>query len=310
MSMKFGRAYCEELDELVSPYRARELYTDEDSEHYGKELTFGCEDPNCRARLTPVGIYMVRKSKRALHFRTKEDHKAGCGFVKPGAGGKVRKPPEHEDDYKPTNFPTELDLNPPKRKGGGGSGANGGDADEGIGGGSGSGYGGGDKRKTSSRTRYLDLVVDCFLSGDEDGKKGNLTISDKTKPFGRFFKKIQYFGDEAGLIYYGPIDDLKIYKGKGIGLRFVDSVWVEKRPYRVWAHISQEVIDGSSRRKSFVAEIAELKRAVDAKEEVVAFFVGAYPVKTPVEMKDGTTFELYSAELSSINHLSLAFAKS
>ncbi|WP_461309427.1 hypothetical protein [Azonexus hydrophilus] len=80
----------------------------------------------------------------------------------------------------------------------------------------------------TSKQSYLDLVVDCFLSGDEDGKKGNLTISDKTKPFGRFFKKIQYFGDEAGLIYY--IDDLKIYKGKGIGLRFVDSVWVEKRP--------------------------------------------------------------------------------
>lgn len=75
-------------------------------------------------------------------------------------------------------------------------------------------------------------------------------------------------------------------------------------------HISQEVIDGSSRKKSFVAEIAELKKAVGAKEEVVAFFVGAYPVKTAIEMKDGTTFDLYSAELSSINHLSLAFARS
>ncbi|MGY6273357.1 hypothetical protein ACXIUT_27125 [Achromobacter denitrificans] len=310
MSMKFGRAYCEELGSLVSPYRAREIYTDEDSKYYGKELTFGCEDPSCRVRLTPVGIYMVRKSKRALHFRTKEDHKAGCGLLKPGDGGKVRKPSEREDDYKPTNFPTELDLNPPKRKGGGSSGASGDDGDEGLGGGSSGGYSGGDKRKTNSRTRYLDLVVDCFLSGDEDGKKGNLTIAGKTKPFGRFFKKVQYFGDEVGLIYYGPIDDLKIYNGKGIGLRFADSVWVEKRPYRIWVHISQEVIDGSGRKKSFVAEMAELKRAVDAKEEVVAFFVGAYPLKTTVEMKGGATFDLYSAELSSVNHLSLAFARS
>lgn len=310
MSMKFGRAYCEELGVLVSPYRARELYTDEDSEFYGKELTFGCEDPNCRAHLTPVGIYMVRKSKRALHFRTKEDHKAGCGLLKPGDGGKVRKPSEREDDYKPTNFPTELDLNPPKRKGGGSSSAGGDDGDEGVGGGSSGGYSGGEKRKTNSRTRYLDLVVDCFLSGDEDGKKGNLTIAGKTKSFCRFFKKVQYFGDEAGLIYYGPIDDLKIYNGKGIGLRFVDSVWVEKRPYRIWVHISQEVIDSSSRKKSFMAEIAELKKAVDAKEEVVAFFVGATPGKTAVEMKGGATFDLYSAELSSVNHLSLAFARS
>ncbi len=310
MSMKFGRAYCEELDELVSPYRARELYTDEDSEHYGKELTFGCEDPSCRAYLTPVGIYMVRKSKRALHFRTKEDHKAECGLLKPGDGGKVRKPSEREDDYKPTNFPTELDLNPPKRKGNGGSGAGSGGDDGGVGGGSSGGYSGGDKRKTNSRTRYLDLVVDCFLSGDEDGKKGNLTIAGKTKSFGRFFKKVQYFGDETGLIYYGLIDDLKIYNGKGVGLRFTDSVWVEKRPYRVWVHISQEVIDGSSRKRAFMAEIAELKKAVDAKEEVVAFFVGAYPGKTTVEMKDGATFDLYSAELSSVNHLSLAFSRS
>ncbi len=310
MSMKFGRAYCEELDELVSPYRAREFYTDEDSEHYGKELTFGCEDPKCRARLTPVGIYMVRKSKRALHFRTKEDHKAGCGLLKPDDGGKVRKPSEREDDYKPTSFPTELDLNPPKRKGNGGSGAGSGGDDGGVGGGSSGGYSGGDKRKTNSRTRYLDLVVDCFLSGDEDGKKGNLTIAGKTKSFGRFFKKVQYFGDEAGLIYYGRIDDLKIYNGKGVGLRFTDSVWVEKRPYRVWVHISQEVIDGSSRKRAFMAEIAELKKAVDAKEEVVAFFVGAYPGKTTVEMKDGATFDLYSAELSSVNHLSLAFSRS
>ncbi|MNX97768.1 hypothetical protein D3C86_1301460 [compost metagenome] len=310
MSMKFGRAYCEALDGFVSPYRAREIYTDEDHEHYGKELTFGCEDPGCRARLTPVGIYMVRKSKRALHFRTKEEHKAGCELVKPGDGGKVRKPSEREDDYKPTNFPTELDLNPPRRKGNGGSDDGGSEGDEGAGGGSSGGYSGADKRKTNSRTRYLDLVVDCFLSGDEDGKSGNLTIAGKTKPFGRFFKKVQYFGDEAGLIYYGLIDGLKLYNGKkGIGLRFADSVWVEKRPYRIWAHISQEVIDDSRRKKSFLAEIAELKKAVDGKEDVVAFFVGAHPAKTPVELKGGATFDLYSVELSSVNHLSLAFAR-
>lgn len=309
MSMKFGRAYCEELDDLVSPYRARELYTDEDGTHYGEELTFDCEDPNCRVRLTPVGIYMVRKSKRALHFRTKENHKAECGFLQLGAGGKARKPPEREDDYKPTNFPTELDLNPPKRKGNGGSGSGDDDGGEESSGGSHNGHSGGDRKNTNSRTRYLDLVVDCFLSGNEDGKKGNLTIAGKTKPFGRFFKKVQYFGDEAGLVYYGSIDDLKIYNGKGVGLRFTDSVWVEKRAYRIWVHVSQEVIDSSRRKKSFMAEIAELKKAVDNKEEVVAFFVGAYPVKTAVELKDGTTFDLYSAELSSINHLSLAFAK-
>ncbi|MCF7770959.1 hypothetical protein [Achromobacter pulmonis] len=311
MSMKFGRAYCEELGALLSPYRARELYTDEEGEHCGKQFTFGCEDPDCRTRLTPVGIYMVRKSKRAMHFRTKEDHKAGCAFLTPVDGSKVRKPSEREDDYKPTDFPTELDLTPRKRKGNGGLGPGEGADDERTGGGSSRGHGGaGAKRKTNSCTRYLDLVVDCFLCGDEGGMNGNLTIAGKTKPFGRFFKKVRYFGDEIGLIYYGPIDGLKIYNGKGVGLRFADSVWVERRPYRIWVHVSQEVIDDSRRKKSFMTEMAELKKAVDAKEEVVAFFVGAYPARTTVEIKGGATFDLYRAELSSINHLSLAFAKS
>jgi len=307
MSMKFGRAYCVELSKPVSPYRARELFTDEDSDFYGRELKFNCEDPKCRAELTPVGIYMARRSKRAIHFRTKEEHKPDCGFLQPGGGGKVRKPSEHEDDYKLTDFPTELDLNPPKRKGSGSGSTEGSDDDEGASGGAGGTHSGGDRRKTNSRTRYLDLVVDCFLSGDEHGKQGKLTIDGKTKPFVRFFKKIQYFGDEPGLIYYGPIDRLETYNGKQIGLRFADSVWVEKRPYRIWVHISQEVIDAASRKKAFLTEMQELKKAVGNQEPVFAYFVGAYPTKTTVT-RDGKTFDLYSAELLSVNHLSLTFS--
>ena len=147
------------------------------------------------------------------------------------------------------------------------------------------------------------------MADDEQGLKGSLTIDGKTKAFARFFKKVQYFGDERGLIYYGPIDDLKIYNGKSVGLRFVDRAWEENRPHRVWVHISEEVIDGSCRKRAFLAEMAELKRAVDAKEKVTAYFVGAYPEKKNVEGRDGTTFDLYSAELSDVNHLSLTFTK-
>jgi hypothetical protein len=310
MVMKFSRAYCDQLKKTLSPYQARELYTDEDGDHFGQQLIFSCEDERCRARLTPVGIYMTRKSKRALHFRTKDEHTIDCGFLESvGPDGKPRKPSDTEDDYKLTDFPTELDLNPRKRKSNGG-GVPPEDFDgDGDASGGGSASGGGGKRQTRTRTRYLDLVVDCFLSGDENGKQGQFTIEGKTKPFGRFFKKVQYFGDEAGLIYYGNIDDLKRYNGKGIGLRFSESVWVEKKRYRLWVHIPQERIDESRRKKAFLSEIEELQIAVKAGEEVIAFFVGAYPTIETVEKSDGSTFDLYRAELSSIDHLSLAFAK-
>lgn len=312
MAMKFGRAWCDEVGEALTPYRARELYTDEDGEYYGKELTFRCEDKDCRVRLTPVGIYMTRKSKRALHFRTWEEHNPDCELVKPGPGGtKIRRPPDGEDDYKPTDFPTEFVLNPPKRKATGGGTNGGGSGDDGAGGGTveGGGNGGGGGRPTSTKTRYLDEVVDCFLSGDEDSKRREFKIGGKTRAFARFFKKVQFFTDEPGLIYYGPIDSLKVYKGKGVGLRFADSVWVDKKSYRIRVYVPQERIDKSRRRKAFLAEMAELEKAIAEKEEVLAFFVGAYPERVTIEKPDGTSFDLYSAELSSVDHLSLTFAK-
>ncbi|PJE41931.1 MAG: hypothetical protein CUR33_11040 [Pseudomonas sp.] len=310
MAMKFGRAFCAQREELLSPYRARELFTDEDGEHYAQELTFLCEDEHCRALLTPVGIYMARKSKRALHFRIKDEHAPNCGFLQPGtAGGITRSPIEQEDDYKPSIFPTELELTPRTRKGnGGGATTASGSDDEAFGGGS-EPSSGGNRRKTSTRTRYLDLVVDCYLSDDDASKNQPFTIADKTKVFARFFKKIQYFQDETGLIYHGLIDGLRLYTGKGVGLRFAESVWVDKKRYRVWAHVPQERIDESRRRKAFLTEMDELEKAVKAGEQVHAFFVGAYPVKSTVEQKDGSQFEVYRAELLSIDHLSLVFAE-
>ncbi|WP_434661463.1 hypothetical protein P5W99_00715 [Paraburkholderia sp. A3BS-1L] len=313
MAMKFGRAWCDEAGDALTPYRARELYTDEDSEYYGQELTFRCEDKDCRVRLTPVGIYMARKSKRALHFRTKDEHKPDCGFLQPGSGGaKGRRPSEGEDDYKPTDFPTEFVLNPPRRNRTGGTGDGGGEGgDGGTTGGTGTGgNGGGGGRKTSTKTRYLDQVVDCFLSGDEDSKAGQFTIDGKTRAFARFFKKVQFFSDEAGLIYYGTVAELNVYNGKGVGLRFAEPVWVDRKPYRIWVYVPQEHIDRSRRRKAFLAEMSELEKAIAAGEEVLAFFVGAYPGRETIERPEGKSFDLYRAELASVDHLTLTFAKS
>jgi hypothetical protein len=73
--------------------------------------------------------------------------------------------------------------------------------------------------------------------------------------------------------------------------------------------VPQERIEESRRKKAFLAEMDELKKAVDVGEEVIAFFVGAYPTRNTIEKKDGSTFDIYSADLSSIDHLSLTFSK-
>lgn len=307
--MNLGRAYCNELGGTLSPYRAREIYTDEDDDHFEKQLTFLCEDEKCRKKLTPVGIYMQRKSKRALHFRAKNGHEINCGFLRDlNNGGKIRRPAEHEDHYKPTYFPTELDLDPPRRKNQVKTPSSTSADIESAAIEGGSIVNGDERRKTKTKTRYLDLVVDCFLSGDDESKNGYFTIAGKTKKFYQFFKKIQYFGDETGLIYYGTIDKLNIYnKGFGIGIRFTNSHIADKKRTRIWLNIPQDCIDESRRKTAFLNEIAELKKAVDEGESVDAFFVGASPSKVLIE-KDGNSFDSYSADLKSVDHLSLVFS--
>lgn len=159
-----------------------------------KQFTFLCENETCRRSLTPVGIYMERKSKRALHFRAKNGHEIGCGFLQHlKNGGRIRRPTENEDDYKLTYFPTELNLDPPKRKGRGNVPPIPHTDIESVEIEGGSIVNGDERRKTKTKTRYLDLVVDCFLSGDDESKKGFFTIAGKTKNFYQFFKKNSVF---------------------------------------------------------------------------------------------------------------------
>lgn len=312
MAMKFARAHCEQIGKSLSPYRARDLYTDEDGEYFGRELTFLCEDHHCRALLTPVGIYMTRRSKRAVHFRTRDEHTANCGFLQLDSTAKKtrgHKPSEIEDDFKLTFFPDELVLSPRQNSRSSIDADIDASDDNHISSGRSSESNDKDRRQTHSRTRYLDLIVDCFLYGDERSKEKPFTIDKKTKPFKYFFKKIQYFKDEEGLIYYGEIKDLRLYKDEGVGLFFTKRTYIEAKSYRVWVYIPQEEIDASSRKKSFLAEIAELKKAIDSGEEVVAFFVGAYPVKITLQNKESEYYDIYRAKLSSVDHLSLRFAK-
>lgn len=312
--MKFDRAFSPELNESVTPYQAREFYTDEDSPFFEQKLRFLCEDKDCRAKLTPVGIYMTRKSKRALHFREDEPHTLKCGYCNDRLGGKRNTAPgQHEDDFKLTNFPTELVLEPPKRKLGSGGTVTGGDGGDGSGTKSTGGASGSDApRKTSSKTRYLDQVVDCFLYGDDSEKNNKFTIGDKTKPFSKFFKSVKFLNDGAGYIYHGEVGSLNPYSNaESLGIKFAEKPWdPNKRPNAAWVYISKETIDKSRRKKFFRAEVQELKKAIDKGEKVRCFFVGTNPhiKNNPSKFSDGT-YDTVNDELLSIDHISFVFEK-
>ena len=313
--MKFARAFSPELNESVTPYQARELYTDEDSPFFEQKLRFLCEDKDCRAKLTPVGIYMTRKSKRALHFREDEPHSLRCEYCDDKHGGKrTPVPGQQEDDFKLTDFPTELLLDPPKRRPGSGGGtATGGDGGDGSRTKSTGGIPGSDApRKTSSKTRYLDQVVDCFLYGDDSAKNNKFTIGDKTKPFSKFFKSVKFLTDGQGYIYHGEVDSLKPYSNaESLGIKFTEKHWnSNKKPLTVWVYISKETIDKSRRKKFFRAEVQELEKAINNGEKVRCFFVGTNPhiQSNPSKFNDGT-YETVNDELQSNDHISFVFEK-
>lgn len=81
----------------------------------------------------------------------------------------------------------------------------------------------------------------------------------------------------------------------------------DKKCTRIWLKIPQACIDESRRKTAFLNEIAELKKTVDEGESVDAFFVGTYPVKVLIE-RDDDSFGSYSADLKSVDHLSLVFS--
>lgn len=313
--MKFARAFSPELNESVTPYQARELYTDEDSPFFEQKLRFLCEDIDCRANLTPVGIYMTRKSKRALHFRADEPHTLQCEYCDDKHGGKrTPVPGQQEDDFKLTDFPTELLLDPPKKKSGSGGGTTtGGDGGDGSGTKSTGGTPGSDAlRKTSSKTIYLEQVVDCFLYGNESAKNNSFTIGDKTKPFSKFFKSVKFLTNGPGYIYHGEVGSLKAYNNaESLRIKFTDRPWdPNKKPNAALVYISKETIDKSRRKKFFRAEVLELEKAINKGEKVRCFFVGTNPhIKTnPSQFNDGT-YDTINDELLSIDHISFVFEK-
>ena len=304
--MKFSKAYCTELNKNISPYEAREYYFDEGSEFYQKKLTFKCEDSICRADLVAVNIYNKIRAKKASHYRTrpKTDHLDECCFFAEDKEISGRaEDAKNSEKFKRLKFPSEFLLERPEIISDG-------------------------KRvrvtevtensakitrntkpannqtnkESTIKTSCLDHLVDCFLIGKQSDLKNNLlTINGKTKYFKNFFKKIEYFKDEEGLIYYGKIKELKPY-GKNYSIGFKSWVDFEGKSRSISIYLEENLIKNYRKHKLLLEQLNEM---ANSGEEIMCFFVGAYP-----KIDEGVDFKPLKVEIRNLDHIALIYDNS
>lgn len=308
--MKFDKAYCQELNRAISPYLARDIYFDEESQYYNHKLTFSCEDKDCRVNLVPVIIYRERRSRQALHFRTApgKTHNSGCDYAFPketnegkrqaasSAKGtkKTRYPSvfllERPKKVKDTNIVAveEEDTNiEPKNIKSQGTVRN-------------------SNNQSILKTSSLEHLVDCYLNVSKtELEKHTLTIDNKTKYLRNFFKKIRYFSEEEGLIYWGKIKNKGIKKyGQNYSIKFQNTSRLKDKELSISIYLENETIENYRKKKLFREQINGL---VESTEEIHCFFVGAYPKLVDVTKKDGTTFQAFNVDLQNLDHLAFTF---
>lgn len=315
--MKFDKAYCVELDEVVTPYAARDCHFDETGELYLQYLNFRCEDALCRTALTGVNIYTVRRIKKPLHFRTWPDgeHTPECLIVKriPPKGtrpGRGRGGGGGGGGFKPSYFPDVFLLERPARvvKGGAGLARGEGLARTHSGARPGAGHSRGGEGTSEYVTSFLENVVDCYNSAShEDLRSHYLRIGKIRKTYDQMFKRTIYFKDGPGLIYYGPVDQVRNYGGD-FSIRFRQFIREGEKRIRMSIYLKKALIDGYRRSRLLRQTLQDMSTGGG---EIVCYFVGAYPqpkkVKRLVEGVE-TEFDAYEVTINNLDHLVVTFS--
>ena len=310
--MKFDKAYCHEIGEAITPYAARELYFDEESEFFKKKLSFKCEVDYCRVDLVPVIIYSSKRSKKTLHFRTKpkQTHHDDCIYnERRNEESGCKKRANKAERYKKTRIPSEFLLErlqknilgttikavdeefheqPSKVITMSPSGKE-------------------RKGKAIVKTSCLDHLVDCFLNASSSElKKHVLTINGKTKYFRNYFKKIEYFQDEEGLVYWGKIKEIKPY-GKNYRIQFKKRAWSESehKYLSLSIYVTDDLINSYRKKKLFRDQLDGLS---DADQDILCFFIGAYPQISEVQTYT-RPFKVWSIDIPNLDHLAFTFDK-
>ena len=134
-------------------------------------------------------------------------------------------------------------------------------------------------------------------------KQRDLIIRGKKKKFYYFFKQIQYFKDEDGLVYWGPIKEIKPY-GKDFRITFKKAAFENKKPISFSIYIKEELINNYRRRNLFRQNLESIKNM--GEKEVSCFFIGVTPQKKLVKTEK-TEFEIYDIQIQNLDHITFEF---
>lgn len=314
--MKFDKAYCVELGEVVTPYAARDCHFDETGELYLRKLSFRCEDELCRMALAGVNIYAVRRIKMPLHFRTWPggEHTRECLIVKGGPAKLSASQPGRaagggEAGFKPSYFPDVFLLERPDHvhKGGAGLAPGEGSARPRSAARQGTGRSGGGEGITEYATSFLENVVDCYNTASPGELRSHrLRIGNITKTYDQIFKRTIYFKDGPGLIYYGAVDQVRNYGGD-FSIRFRDLIWEGEKRIRMSIYLKKALIDEYRRSRLLRETLHEMSAGGGV---IMCYFVGSYPeLKRVRKVVDGieTEFDAYEVEIKNLDHLVVAF---
>ena len=322
--MKFDKAYCVELDQKLSIFEVRDLHFDESQSFQSDACTFLCPDDACReqmgelCKLTTVNASKLRYIKTP-HFKDIQStqHSAECPYhseVKPAdetdhVSLESDKSSAHQDvEEKHFHYPIEflpqrkeyfrqepeLDTKPPEV------------------------FrleskvlpmalaSNNTPKAAANRTSIFEHIVDGFIAhmGDKDSLKAMpLTIGDTKLSYWSYFKKIRFFQDREGLIYWGKIKAIRDYK-YSFSIVFQDRVDGQV----VSLYIKKKVIDEYRKSQAFRQNIRDASQHLEgsrvegSREDVTyGFFYGVYPKHKAVK-KDDKTFNVYNVEIDHLDH--------
>lgn len=307
-STKFDKAFCKELGKPITPYLARELYFSEDSEYYQKKLSFICNDNKCEAELYGVNIYKSKRYKKVPHFRTKPSstHIDECIYDNDKYNPIDTKSKKNKTErYKISNFPSEFLLSRPNSNSTGASII---EIEEEIDNKtavSKKQYKGvaDTSKKTIIKTSCLDNIVDCYENSDEkDLKSELLTIGKKTKYYYNFFKRLLYYQDEEGLIYWGEVKEIKEY-GSNYKIIFKDRPYVNGEALQTSIYLENEEIEKYRKNRQFREIVEDL---LSLNGTVICYFVGAYPKVIEVDYEDNS-FQTLDISINNLDHITFTF---
>ena len=303
--MKYDQAYCTSLEDKLTIYEVRDLNFDESDNFDSDESDFLCPDDLCREMVGEKSKLSVVNAKRRKyvktpHFRDTVNtlHREKCPYGNPDqVTDDVAPESTHTEGVKEHHFPTEFipkrkryTKKAPKKPL---------DGREGV-----------EatvsrtnpttnlsRGKSTNKTSVLEHIVECYVSNINDKKKLNsmpLTISGIKLSYWSFFKKIRYFEDREGLIYWGQVKSIKDYK---FSFRVDFADWVRGKP--VSLYIKKSLIDSYRKRKMFLDEIRDV---IQSDDEKYCFFYGIYPQVKEVKYGD-KAFHVYNGEVENIDHI-------